>query len=157
MEPPSSPQRGALIAKVGAWLQVAPVLGIVGTIFGMSKAFKILAHSGAGDPARLSAAIGDVLIYTIIAVSMALIGLVLVTIAITACRYRSRWMLKFLRFYGLLSIILSAALLVFGQYKVSLYLPFGLFFLIFAHMKKEEFMQAVPAKRKLPSCYKLDD
>jgi ABC-type tungstate transport system substrate-binding protein len=136
---------------------VAPVLGMIATMLGMAEAFSVLKTSGAGDPAKLSAAIGDVLIYTIIAVSLALIGLVLVTLAITACRYRARWMLKFLRFYDMLTLVLSVGLLVFGQFKINLYLPFGLFFLIFAQMKKEEFIQSVPAKRKLPSCYKLDD
>jgi hypothetical protein len=157
METSPVPQRGAFIAKLGAWLQVAPVLGIIATMFGMSKAFKVLAESGAGDPAKLSAAIGDVLVYTIIAITVAFAGLVLVTVAITVCRYRARWMLKFLRFYGVLTIVLSLGLLVFGQFQISLYLPFGLFFLIFARVKKHEFMQAAPVKRPLPSCYKLDD
>ncbi|HBJ83494.1 MAG TPA: hypothetical protein DDZ88_06405 [Verrucomicrobiales bacterium] len=94
--------------------------------------------------------------YTCIAVSMALIGLVLVTVAITAFRYRSKWMFKFLRFYGVLTIALSLVL-VFGQFKINLYLPFGFYFLIFAQVKKGEFMQAAAAKRKLPACYKLDD
>lgn len=154
-EPPSN--NGAFIAKLGAWLQVSPVIGIVATMFGMAKAFKVLETNGAGDPARLSAAIGDVLIYTMIAFSVALVGVVLITIAITVCSYRSRWMYKFLRFYGLLTIALSVALLVFGHFKVSLHLPFGLFFLIFAQKKKEEFMQAATVKRKLPACYKLDE
>lgn len=85
METSSTPQRGSFIAKLGAWLQVASVLGIVATMFGMTEVFAVLETSGAGDPARLSAAIGDVLIYTIIAVSMALIGLVVVTTLAPFC------------------------------------------------------------------------
>ncbi len=156
METPLPPQRGAFIAKLGAWLQLAPVLGAIGTFYGMTKAFNTLASSGAGDPAKLSAAIGDVLIYTAIAVSLTLVGLVLVTIAITICRYRERWMFKFLCIYGLLSVGLNLCFLMFGRYHISLFLPFGLFFLIFAQIKKEEFQRTAPRRRKLPSCNSLD-
>jgi len=149
-ETPSN--NGAFIAKLGAWLQVSPVLGIIG----MVEAFFVLRTSGAGDPEKLSAAIGNVLTYTTIAVSLALIGLVLVTIAITACRYRSRWMFQFLCFYGLLIIGLNICLVILGHFMFSFYLPFGMLFLIFALVKKQEFIQAAEVRRKLPSCYKLD-
>lgn len=142
------------MAKLGAWLQLAPVLGMIGTIFGMAKAFNTLASSGAGDPEKLSAAIGDVLIITMIAVSLSSIGLVLVTIAITICRYRERWMFQFLCFYGLLAIGLNLCLLAFQDFRFNHHLAFGIFFLSFALTKKPEFQRTV--SRKLPSCYSLD-
>ncbi len=159
MDESSPSQRGAFIAKLGAWLQVAPVLGIVASMFGIIEAFHVIKYSGAGDPVRLRAVMDKVLVYNLIAVSAALIGLVLLTLSITVCCYRAPWMLKFLRFYGALTLVLSLALLAFGYFKISFYLPylpFAVFFLVFAQLKKEEFMRAVPGKRKLPSCYNLD-
>ncbi len=144
------------MARLGAWLQAAPVLGIAAAMFGIADVVSIIKTSGAGDPVRLNAAMGDVITYVVIAVSLAFIGLVLVAIAITACGYRAKWMFKFLRFYGLLAIVLSLALLLFGHSQLSFYLPFGLFFLIFAQVKRQEFLLALPPKHKLPDCYKLD-
>jgi hypothetical protein len=151
-ETPPSPLV-AFVAKLGAWLQMAPVLGIFAVAFGMIEAFEVLKTSGAGDPARLSAVIGEVITCFGVASLLALIGLVLVTGTITVCAYRSKWMFKFLRSFGALSL----APFVFGHFEISLYLPFGVFFLIFAHVKKEEFMRALPVRHKLPSCYQLDD
>jgi hypothetical protein len=155
-ETPPSP-RVAFVARLGAWLQVSPLLGIIATMFGMFEAFDILKTRGAGDPAGLSAVIGDMITCIDIAISLAAVGLILVTGTITVCAYRSKWMFKFLRVFGALCLVLSLIPLVFGHFEIGLYLPFGLFFLIFAHVKKEEFMQAPPEKHKLPSCYKLDD
>ncbi|WP_395740983.1 hypothetical protein [Prosthecobacter sp.] len=155
-ETPPSPLV-ARVAKLGAWLQVAPVLGILAVTFGMIEAFDVLKTSGAGDPVRLSAVIGNVITCFGVASLLALSGLILVTGTITVCAYRSRWMLKFLRSFGALCLVLSLAPFVFGHFEISLYLPFGVFFLIFAKVKKEEFLNAAPEKHKLPSCYKLDD
>jgi biopolymer transport protein ExbB len=42
----------------------APMIGLVGTVTGMIKAFATLGSSGIGDPSSLSAAIGEVLVAT---------------------------------------------------------------------------------------------
>jgi biopolymer transport protein ExbB len=42
----------------------APMIGLLGTVTGMIKAFATLGSSGIGDPSSLSAAIGEVLIAT---------------------------------------------------------------------------------------------
>ena len=118
------------------WLQLAQLVGLAGTVTGMMKAFGELKTSGTGDPSKLNGAIGEVLISTFIGIAVAFVGIVLVTIAITACRYRSVWMFWFLCIYGGLMIF-------------SYFVPFGLFFLIFALVKKEEFLRpqgpALPA------------
>jgi hypothetical protein len=90
MEPRPPSERVVFIAKLGAWLQVALVLGIVAIIVEMAKASEVLNTNSASDPARFNEAIGDVLNYALIAVRVTLPGLVLVTLAITACGYRSR-------------------------------------------------------------------
>jgi biopolymer transport protein ExbB len=41
-----------------------PMIGLLGTVFGMISAFATLGTSGIGDPSKLSAAIGEVLIAT---------------------------------------------------------------------------------------------
>jgi len=126
-EPPSN--SGAFIAKLGAWLQLAQVIGLAGTVMGMMKAFSTLKTSGAGDPAKLSDAIGGVLWSTFAGMALSLVGLLLVLIAITVCRYRAPWMFWFLCLYGGLMIF-------------SYFLPFGLFFLIYALVKKDEFLRS---------------
>jgi len=127
MEMPPPSQRGSFIAKLGAWLQLAQVIGFGGTVIGMMKAFQVLGTSGTADPAKLSGAIGEVLTSTFIGIAVALIGVILVIIAVTACRYRAAWMFWFLCVYGGLMIF-------------SYFFPFGLFFLIFALVKKAEFL-----------------
>ncbi len=124
-EPPSN--SGAFIAKLGAWLQLAQVIGLAGTVTGMMKAFRELGTSGTSDPAKLSGAIGEVLIASAAGIAVSFIGLLLVLIAITACRYRAVWMFWFLCLYGGLMIF-------------SYFFPFGLFFLIYALVKKDEFL-----------------
>lgn len=125
-EPPSN--SGAFIAKLGAWLQLAQVIGLASTVRGMTKAFQALGATGKGDPAKLSAAIGEVLRGALAGISVSLVGIVLALIAITACRYRAPWMFWFLCLYG-------------GLMIPTYFFPFGLFFLIYGLVKKDEFLQ----------------
>lgn len=138
-EPPSN--NGAFIAKLGAWLQLAQVIGIGGTVIGIMKSFKVLSESGHSNPSILSEAIGGVLISTFIGIALSLIGIVLVIIAITACRYRSAWMFWFLCIYG-------------GLMSFSHFFPFGLFFFIYALVKKDEFLK--PQLQVLPPSCSLE-
>lgn len=141
MREPTS-NNGAFIAKLGAWLQLAQFIGFAGTIAGMMKAFRVLGTAGTSNPAKLSRAIGEVLWSSFAGIAVSLVGVIFVLIAITACRYRAVWMFWFLCIYG--------GLMIFSHF-----FPFGLFFLIFALVKKEEFQRAVP-EHKLPSCCSLD-
>ncbi|MDF3055817.1 MAG: biopolymer transporter [Rariglobus sp.] len=43
---------------------ITPMIGLTGTVFGMIQAFETLGSSGVGDPAKLSEAIGHVLVCT---------------------------------------------------------------------------------------------
>jgi hypothetical protein len=141
MSEPTS-NSGAFIAKLGAWLQLGQIVGLAGTVAGMMHAFAELKTSGTNDPAKLSGAIGEVLWSTFAGIAIAFIGIILVTIAITACRYRAVWMFWFLCIYGGLMIF-------------SYFFPFGLFFLIFALVKKDEFMRL--RSPDLPACCPLND
>ncbi|OYW24871.1 MAG: hypothetical protein B7Z55_00940 [Planctomycetales bacterium 12-60-4] len=127
MNEPSS-NSGAFIAKLGAWLQLAQLIGLAGTVAGMMKAFRKLGTSGTSDPEKLSGPIGEVLIASAAGIAVSFIGVLLVLIASTACRYRAVWMFWFLCLYGGLMIF-------------SYFFPFGLFFLIYGLVKKEEFLR----------------
>lgn len=43
---------------------IPPMIGLVGIVFGVKKAFGEIGSSGIGDPAALSAYIGEMLVYT---------------------------------------------------------------------------------------------
>jgi len=54
----------------------APLLGLLGTIFGIVETFMVLSSSGMSDPAGISAGIGTALYATALGISIALVGLV---------------------------------------------------------------------------------
>jgi len=60
----------------------------------MTKAFNRLTNeaAGIGDPSKLGGAIGEVLITTFIGMVVALIGAVLILIAVMSSRYRGQWL-----------------------------------------------------------------
>lgn len=130
-EPPSN--SGAFIAKLGAWLQLGLIFGVAGTVSAMRKAFQEIGTAGTSDPTILSGAIGEVLYTTFAGLAVSLVGILLVTIAITVCRYRAVWMFWFLCLYG-------------GLIIFSGFLPFGLFFLIYGLTKKDEFLRPAPSQ-----------
>lgn len=139
-EPPSN--NGAFIAKLGAWLQLAQVIGfaigLARTAPIWMKLFHEIGSGTPGDPALLSAIIGEILIATMITtaggIALSLAGIILVILSITVCRYRAVWMFWFLCLYG-------------GLIIFSYFFPFGLFFLIYGLMKKDEFLRPVPLLR----------
>ena len=95
------PNRGKALALTGAFLQLGPIVGMVGTTIGMMHAFKTLESSnGISDPQRLSANISEVLIATVVGLGLSLTGLVLICIALFASRYRAPWFFWFLVIYG---------------------------------------------------------
>lgn len=151
----SQPQRGAFIAGLGAWLQLAQVIGVLSTGLAMIGALKSLDHGRTPGPFQLSHIFGEVFIFAAAGITLSLIGIVLVTIAITACRYRAVWMWHFLCVYGLGILYGNVCLIYVGQLAVMFYLPVSLFFLIFAVVKKDEFQRATP-HRPLPASHRLD-
>jgi biopolymer transport protein ExbB len=54
----------------------APLMGLLGTIFGIVDTFLALSRSGMSDPAGVSAGIGTALYATALGISIALVGLV---------------------------------------------------------------------------------
>ncbi len=77
-------KRGWLIAGIvaGVVLMLGPLWAMLGTVFGMMRAFVILGKSGVGDPVALSAGIGEVLMSTVIGFVACPIGIVLLIVCI---------------------------------------------------------------------------
>mgnify|MGYP001557316094 CR=1 FL=1 len=126
---PSTSISGAFIAKLGAWLQLAQFIGFAGTVKGIMKAFEALGTATPSeDPGHLRMAIGEVLKSAFTGICISLIGILLILISIVVCRYRAPWMFWFLCLYG-------------GLMTPTYFFPFGLFFLIYALVKKEEFLR----------------
>ena len=124
-EPPSN--SGAFITKLGAWLQLAQVVGFAGTMNGMSMAFTALNSKAPANPPILTGAVREILWTLCAGIAVSLVGVILVLIAITVCRYRTVWMFWFLCLYGGLMIL-------------TYFFPFGLLFLIYGLVKKDEFL-----------------
>src|SRR6185295_9382488 len=51
---------------------ISPMVGLLGTVTGMIKAFQTLGAGGIGDPSKLAAAIGEVLVATASGLSIAI-------------------------------------------------------------------------------------
>ena len=84
-------KRRLLIAGIvmGALLTLAPVFGLLGTVFGMMRAFDTLGNQGVADPQALSASIGDTLISTVAVLFLRPVGIVLLTLSLV-CFFRLR-------------------------------------------------------------------
>lgn len=151
MDKTSHSPPGAFIAKLGAGLQTLSLLiGVIGVAIGSTML------AGADGPTQASRTMGDLLTFAAITHSQSIIGLVLITVAITLHRYRAAWMFYFICFYGLLMIGSNICLLLLTPFSFKLHLLFGIFFVGFAIMKKHEFQHAAKAAHKPPSCYQLD-
>ena len=60
---------------------VAPVLGVVATVIGATRAFQTLGTSGHGDPSKVSMPVGEVLIPTFFGLPVGMAGLAIVIVA----------------------------------------------------------------------------
>lgn len=117
---------GRKLALAGSLMQLALVLGMAGTVVGLMQALARLEKQAADlpDPGGVSAAVGEVLIPTVVGGGIALVGSALMTIALVSQRYRARWF-----FWVLLDGLILALVLP----------PIGLFFLIYGLVKRREF------------------
>lgn len=122
----SSPHStGRKLAKIGSLMQLAILVGVIGTVIGMTRAFETLGTAGVEDPSHLSAAIGHVLWSTAIGIVVASIGALLACIAAIATPFREKWLFWFLMIDG---VFWTAALP-----------PLGLLLLAVGLIKRHEF------------------
>jgi hypothetical protein len=127
-------ETGKKLAKIGALMQLAILVGMAGKVIGMVHEFETLGTADAKDPSVLSKAIGHVLWSTVAGVGVAMIGALLLCIAILGTRFRATWLFWFL----MLDCIAWTAI----------FPPLGLFFIAFGLIKRHEFF---PAQRDKPA------
>lgn len=123
---------GQILGIAGAGLQAAAVIAMVVYVLGMAQSFSMLGANGISDPHALSAGIGAALMGVASAVVSSLLGCILMTIALTACKYRAPWFFWF-------CVCFSVPLLL--AFPVGT--AFGAFFLIYCLMHKEEFLAPI--------------
>jgi len=128
--------KGKPIAVAGAILQLGLLVGVVGTVVGMMKAFQALGADNVSDPRVLAQSIGDVLIFTAIGLAFAVAGFVFICIAFFGSRYRARWFFWFLIDYGIILLL---------AYPVGM--AMGICMILFAILHRREFF--IPAKNAL--------
>jgi biopolymer transport protein ExbB/TolQ len=77
-------KRNFLIAGmiIGSLLMVASVVGLIGTVFGITHAFNALGPSGIGDPGKVSADVGATLGSTVAGIVLFPIGVVVFTVSL---------------------------------------------------------------------------
>ena len=85
-------KRGLLITGIiaGSLLTLSPAIGLIGTVFGMTRAFATLGDSGITDPQALSESIGTSLLSTATGFFLFPFGVAILTISIVFfCRLRA--------------------------------------------------------------------
>ena len=87
---PVAPMRRRVFATVAVWLYAAPLLGIAGTLFGMSRAYRTLAQPGGATPEALAGDIGFAMVSTAIGLGLGFVGLVMVLINLRVYKDRDR-------------------------------------------------------------------
>jgi biopolymer transport protein ExbB/TolQ len=77
-------KRRFLIAGIviGSFLTLSPVFGVLGTVFGMTRAFSVLGKAGVADPQALSASIGTTLVSTAAGFALCPVGVVVLVLSI---------------------------------------------------------------------------
>ncbi|MCD6574965.1 MotA/TolQ/ExbB proton channel family protein, partial [Candidatus Aerophobetes bacterium] len=61
---------------LGTIVTVAPLIGLLGTVMGMIKAFNVIALQGTGEPGALAGGISEALITTAVGLSIAIPSLI---------------------------------------------------------------------------------
>jgi len=99
-------KKGRKLALWGAWLQLGPVFGLLGTVVGMIGAFEEISKEGStGSPEALSENISLALTTTAIGIIPALIGMILLLVALFSSKYRALWFFWFMAIYAGLSLL----------------------------------------------------
>lgn len=130
MTPPVS-ARGALLARLGAWMQVAQLLGLAALLATLHSARSASSLPSATEANSVEIARGETVMnqgtqYLFMGTGIAVLGMVLIIIAATYYRYRAQWFFWFLCIYG-------------AAMCISYMLPFGVCFLLIALLKRKEF------------------
>ena len=113
------------LAITGAALQSSLVV----VLFKIAPFLSTLATSGIGDPSSLVPAFEEFIPYCAVEFTLALLGLILLGVALVFHRYRAPWFFRFLVGYGVLLLPV-----------VPVGTAFGLFFVIYCLTHRREFV-----------------
>lgn len=89
--PQPNRRKATRLAKVGAWMQLLPVSGLMGIVVGMARNVAELGRSGAQDVAALSASIGELLVATSFGFIGGLIGFMALSGAVFLQKRQPLW------------------------------------------------------------------
>lgn len=129
----TSSTTGKLLAIGGAVMQIGPLIGMVGTMIAMRKAFEDLGSSGTANTTQLSAAIGEALIATAIGFGIAIIGVIPIAISLLVARYRAEWFFWFLMIFSIINLLMF-----------PIGTTIGVACLIYCIPKRREFWEKLP-------------
>ena len=113
---------------VGSFFLAGPLFGLLGTIFGLIKAFSVL-PDGNANPAALAEKISLALMTTTYGVAFGLVGVILVSIALFRRTNREPW------FYKCVSTLSIFWFIMF--FPIGLII--GIYLLVSFHKRKNEF------------------
>ena len=101
-------RKGRKLALWGAWLQLGPVFGILGTVIGMIGAFGQISEFEQNDQGSAEALANNIslaLNTTAIGIIAGLVGLVFLLVALFSSKYRAPWFFWFMAIYSVLSLL----------------------------------------------------
>ena len=101
-------KKGRKLALWGAWLQLGPVFGVLGTVIGMIGAFGQMSEfdqNNQGSAEALAKNVSLALNTTAIGIIAGLIGLVLLLVALFSSKYRAPWFFWFMAIYSGLCLL----------------------------------------------------
>ena len=124
----STRQKGRSLALWGAWLQLGAVFGLIGTVIGMIRAFRVLESEGAVEGELLAEHISLAVTSTIMGIIPVLIGFVLLLIALFSSKYRAPWFFWFMAIFSVLNLL-----------AFPIGTVFGIIVLVYIIPRKEEF------------------
>ena len=67
---------------VGSILTLSPLFGLLGTVLGMTRAFRMLGSAGVSDPQALANSIGTMLVSTAAGLCLCPVGIVVFTLSL---------------------------------------------------------------------------
>jgi len=105
---------GKAMALAGSWLQLGLIAGPALTAAAMMRAFGATSRAGGSDPAGLSEDIGTALSATLIGMGVALVGVVLMAVAVLGCGYAERWLFRSLVASGIVWMVFFPAGTILG-------------------------------------------
>lgn len=97
--------RGKGLAITGVVFLFGPMFGLIGTIIGMISAFQTMEEGVEGNAEKLAADMHFALITTAIGLIVALVGWVLIFVALFGFKYRASWFYWFLCVFSILWLV----------------------------------------------------